>query len=278
MMVYTEVASISGRPWVEIHSALGYFGEMTASRASTVTPDSIPLGHCVSWRSSGRTPGFLLDAYATDSADGGKLTLTGPGFADAPLDDDDDWYYGLFSVRRVSDGQLLDGNAQYVYTPGEYTLRGTGGYSVGALEAKIQMPEFLIWTNKESVQSVDRTMPLEVTWTGGGPNDRIIVQGGSAVMVGGSNYAPDLDVGSFICAVAPTSKSFTLPAAVLKLLPVSASSPSAGTLIVAAFADRSRATFKPTLMKPATDAGYGTELGTGTFGHLMMITKAVSYQ
>jgi hypothetical protein len=235
LMVYTEVASfMSDKPWVEIDSAIGSFSEMTASRISSVNLDSIPLGSCVSWRSNGQTPGYWLEPYFNDSADGGKLTLTGPGFADAPLDDDDDWYYGLLSVRRVSDSQLLSGDGRYVYTPGEYLLHGTGGFHVAAFNSGVQLPEFLSWTNKDNIGFVNRNAPPEVSWTGASPTDRIIVEGVLAVMTGGDIIAPELDVGSFICAVQQASKSFKLPVEVVRLLPIPGNFPSAGALTVAA--------------------------------------------
>jgi hypothetical protein len=178
----------------------------------------------------------------------------------------------------MSDGSLLYGNAQYVFTPGEYVLRGTGGSHVDFFQGKLQFPELLKWTNMDSIASIDRNSPVEVRWTGGGANDRIIVQGLSAVMVGGSEYSPEVDAGSFICAAPPASKSFTVPAEALKLLAASGSAGTAGALVVSAFAHGSRTTFKTALKQPATDLGLGTELGLGTFGHMVLVMKQVNYR
>jgi hypothetical protein len=64
---------------------------------------------------------------------------------------------------------------------------------------------------------------------------------------------------------------------VLQLLPAGGNVPSLGALIVGAFAHDSRAIFKTAIKKPATDKGFGTEL-VGTFGHLMMSTKVLTYR
>lgn len=164
-MVYGEPSPNVGGRVVEIHSSIGYFGCMTASQARSLDFRSIAPGQCILLRgdpsppSVGRNSRLWLDAGADDSADGGTLTVSGPNLPGVPLDGDDDYYYRLFSAR-LEDGTSVAGNPSHRLAPRTHTLRGAGGSTVGPFEAGLQMPEFLKWTNRGTIQEVRRDRAL----------------------------------------------------------------------------------------------------------------------
>lgn len=273
LMVYVEEVSYQGgTPFAEIHSSIGYFGAMTASRAGIPDYRSMPPGQCTLWRGDGATLPWL-DVGANDSYDGGMLTVTGPNLPDVRLDGDDDYYYRVFSARLEKEGTSLISGQSYLLSPAAYTLRGPGGGSIGPFEAALQLPEFLKWTNRDSTQEVNRNAGLQVTWTGGGSGDRVIIQGLSARVVGGTPDWPELDVASFVCAAPPAATSFTVPASILRSIPatINYGTESAGLLAVAIFSGDSTTRFNAPLKA-------GGQIGLGTFGYLMMTTKMLPYR
>ncbi|MBM3745228.1 MAG: hypothetical protein FJW34_05480 [Acidobacteria bacterium] len=267
VMVYVEPYRGS---MVEIHSAIGYFNYMTAGRAGRIGIGSIAPGRCTLVRgdSGSVSP---LDATADDSADGGRLTVSGPSLPGVPLDGDDDYYYRLFSVRSEETGARVAGNLEHQLKPGDHTLRGAGGAHVGPFEATLQLPEFLKWTNRDTIRQVVRDEGVTVQWSGGGSKSQVIIQGGTARLVPGS-LSQEVEVAAFICAAPPGSTSFTVPAPILRSIPAATDpSSSLGLLIVAAFSGNSSARFEAALPK-------GGQLGSGSFGSLMMVTTNPMYR
>jgi hypothetical protein len=103
--------------------------------------------------------------------------------------------------------------------PGTYTISGEGGPDVGAFSGSLNVAPELLWTNRASLSVVDRSQPLQVTWSGGEPSTLVFIQGTSFVV--------DIDTGeevtgaSFTCVANNTAGQFTVPASVLGQLPAS---------------------------------------------------------
>ncbi len=142
---------------------------------------------------------------------GAQLSLTGPG--------------GVRAIPGVA-GQRGDygatlgqdmgfGMPNLFLAPGFYTATGPGGADVGPFNATMTVPQALNWTNQASITSVNRTRPLQVTWTGGPPGGVVFIMGSSAI-------STPLQAGaSFVCLAQSNAGQFTIPAMVLSALPAS---------------------------------------------------------
>ena len=110
---------------------------------------------------------------------------------------------------------------------GEYTFTGPGGADVGAFTARLNYPQPLTWTNENSITAVNRTQDLRVTWSGGAPNDLVVISGSAA------NTNPTVG-GTFICYSVASAGSFDVPSWVLSALPAAPSvqGTPTGTLLV----------------------------------------------
>jgi hypothetical protein len=95
---------------------------------------------------------------------------------------------------------------------GKYSVSSIGGADVGPFTASIDVTGDLLWTNKAAAAVVDRSVPLDVTWSGGA--------GSGYVMFGGA-VASDLTGVSrlFACVEDIRKGRFTVPAYVLSALP-----------------------------------------------------------
>lgn len=99
--------------------------------------------------------------------------------------------------------------------PGTYTLSGTGGPDIGAFSDTITVPPDLVWTNRTTLETIDRTTPITLTWTGGEPTTLVTLQGTSTLIQGSSVLST-----SFECWARNSDGRFTIPASVLlSLLP-----------------------------------------------------------
>jgi hypothetical protein len=200
------------------------------------------------------------------------VTVSGPNLPDVRLTGDDDYYYRMFSARLEDGGTLLEGDAAHRLSPGTHRIRGAGGRAVGAFEAALEIPENLKWVNRSSVAEVRRDAGVEVTWTGARPQDRVIIQGGTMYVAGGTADWPDLEAVLFICAPPLGATSFTVPANILRSIPAGGDTKdSAGMVRVIAVTGASSTRFSASL--PG-----GGQIGAGTVGYLSMITKAVPFR
>jgi len=110
-------------------------------------------------------------------------------------------------------GTVTDGT---VLNPGNYTFTGTGGSDVGAFNVSMNFPALFEWTNRGSINNVNRSQPLTITWTGGLAGYQIIITGTSPLSIEtvGGAY--------FICVANATAGTFTVPASILSAIPPSA--------------------------------------------------------
>ena len=106
-------------------------------------------------------------------------------------------------------------NTPLYFTPGTYTVdNGNGGADVGPFKMTITVPPTFTWTNQAQITSVDRTKPLQLTWTGGDSNSEVVAVGSSSTANQGTV--------TFECIAKDSDLQLTVPTAILSLLPPSA--------------------------------------------------------
>lgn len=99
--------------------------------------------------------------------------------------------------------------------PGTYSVTGAGGHDLSAFNATLNVGANVIWTNKTAINSIDRTQPLTVTWSGG--------TNPGSVLIGGYVFSNTVGLVGFVCTEDTGKGSFTIPSFILSLLPPSAS-------------------------------------------------------
>jgi hypothetical protein len=259
-MVYSE--PYEDIPLVQIHSAIGYFNDLSASEASMLTPASVFPGQCVAFRGTPTAIGpgmgspLFLDAGADDSYDAGRVNVTGAMLPAVPLDGDDDYYFQLFSAFRDDNNAHITGIQGRRFTLGPQILSAPGGRHIGPFQVTLDMPPTLVWTNRLAVQQVNRNLPLTLTFTGAGPRDIVFSQAASGA-------GPD--VTTYLCAAAPGATSLTIPPAILRAL-----EPGAGAIRVAAFSAAPALFNAPVLI--------AAKPGPSTLHYLFMTTHFVTFK
>lgn len=161
------------------------------------------LGSCVAYETSGSSL-VVTDPVAPSYLSGGaSITINGPG--------------GSKTVTASSTGQysgaLATAPATYL-APGNYTVaNGSGGSGVTGFSANLSLPSFVTPTNLPG--SVSRTQDLTLTWSGGANYPVVTIFGYSGVptSTGINSYV------EFICNASGSAGQFTVPAAIVNLLP-----------------------------------------------------------
>jgi uncharacterized protein (TIGR03437 family) len=144
--------------------------------------------------------GGLLGASSLGLNAGSSLSLTG--------------HAGSWTLALFSSGQY---QATFGSTPsgpevpaGQYFLDGSGGKDIGAFHATLNIAGNIVWTNKASIATVDRSQPLTLTWTGGSAP--------GSVLIGGYSQAENRSESIFACAEDASKGSFTIPSFILSTL------------------------------------------------------------
>lgn len=117
---------------------------------------------------------------------------------------------GSYSASFGSNTSLGVPSSPYL-APGSYTIdNGIGGPDVGPFKLNLTVPSLFTW-NQKSITSVNRSQPLQITWTGGDPNAQVRVEG----------YFPVDSTASvaFTCRAKNSDHQLTVPAAILSSLP-----------------------------------------------------------
>ncbi len=151
---------------------------------------------------------YLPSVTATYLDAGSGLTLQSPGRA-----------VGIASQTLGEYGAELGNSSGTLYlNPGVYTVYGSGGADVGAFQASIPVTSSFTWTNRASINTINRSDGLTLSWSGADPNGWIMIEGISATTV--ASYH-DIILGTFTCRAAGASGSFTVPPQVLLAVPPS---------------------------------------------------------
>ena len=206
-----------------LHSDSGTFPDITADRAVAAFNVPVgavgfifnaavaipPAGSCTVYSAAGNIAGETpLFAFNTRVMDAGTLTLTAASgrqtFSKVTLGS---------PVYSTTQGSSLSGSPPLYVNPGLFQISGAGGSDVSAFNLSLTVSATgLNWTNSNQIQSVDRTQPLNFTWSG---------TAGAVVITGSAYDVPNNLSGEFLC-VAPTgATSFSVPSWVLANLPPS---------------------------------------------------------
>ncbi len=161
--------------------------------------DDLPLGTCRVYNSLRRPDGGDQLAGLKQLDGGPTFKITGPN--------------GIQNIPP--DGKTVTLAPGTFFSPGAYTITGTGGADVGSVSAPFTIPAPATLTSPASGPNVivNRTNGVTLTWTGGAGNSVIRIDGGDATDNSGSNGA------TFSCFAPATAGTFTIPASVLLAIP-----------------------------------------------------------
>jgi hypothetical protein len=211
--------SISDNPATGRTSTIVTFGDVFTASFNRVTGSDLArllradagpnvAGNCVVY--TGTVPNAYPNLSYTSLDAGASLSVLGPaGSRSAPRNRN--------SVGQIEYSATIGpGISGDFLDPGRYTFNGPGGPDVGSFSGTIQIAPELPWTNRTSVQVVDRSQPLTVTWSGGEPTTLVMIQGTSTTIQGTA-----VTSASFQCFARNTDRQFTVPTTILAQLPAS---------------------------------------------------------
>jgi len=180
------------------------------------------VGSCIVYQLVAQTGGTPILPIGLDA--GPVINVNGPNGAKQLLQDnktEPGFYDTQAPLGQQTTFPGLPSTPLYL-DPGTYTLdNGSGGKDVGPFKLTLVVPPTFTWTNQSSINTVDRTQPLTVTWTGGDPNSLVWVSGSSTSSAGAN--------GMFVCYGKDSDLSLTVPPAILSLLPPSSVQSGSGT-------------------------------------------------
>jgi uncharacterized protein (TIGR03437 family) len=160
------------------------------------------IGNCIAYETYAPTLNVTDPIQPTPLHTGTELTLTGPnGTKNVPA----------FSTGIYAD--ILASAAPFYLSPGKYTVtNGAGGSNVDAFTWDLTLPPSVVATIPASI---NRSQDLSLTWTGGSAFSFVTIFGYSAVPV----TLTDFSWVEFICSADASAGTFTIPSAILNLLP-----------------------------------------------------------
>jgi len=107
-------------------------------------------------------------------------------------------------------------NTQFLQ-PGSYQVSGMPGGDLGSFTATAKMPAPITWTNRDQIAAVNRSQPLNITWSSG--------SGTQVVIVGFGVDLPNDSTTVFGCLTPPGATSFPIPTSVLANVPATRGNP-----------------------------------------------------
>jgi len=193
---------------------VGYFGNLPLnslirSYGGSYLPST---GSCTAYEVQGSSVvDALVDPIQPTYMDAGaNLSIAGPdGTKTVPLTTTSTIAKGYYA------GYLAFEPSVYLQ-PGDYTVsNGAGGANVGPFTWALTLPATLVPTNIPT--SVDLSKNLTLNWTGGSPYAMVGIFAYSGLLVS----APMSSYTYIMCSADPAAGTFTIPAAILSLLPAS---------------------------------------------------------
>ena len=177
-----------------------------------------PLGTCTVYPAIG-------DFFATANVSsvsppalngGTQFTLAGPGGQMAATLSGSATALGAYLPLYSFPNQLY-------LSPGKYTITSKGGADIPGFNASITVPGPLTWTSPPN--TVDRSQPLALSWTG--------APSGTPIMIlGVSSDLPTNSSAMFVCVTSAGANNFTVPAEVLSALPASRANPLSSKAVI----------------------------------------------
>lgn len=192
-----------------IETLSGYFRQERGGAFAFEPNFSLPPeGTCTAYTTSGFVMGGGVRMPLANPArglDAGSLTLTsGSGSAAAPpVKIGAGSYYNpalASTVVRIAAGAAEPAG---FFAPGAFTLTGTGGADIGAINASLTLDPAVSWTNRDSFTNVNRTQGIRYQWSGAAK---------ARVIVGGTSYDMPSNATTVFYCVAPGGVSaFDVP-------------------------------------------------------------------
>ena len=160
------------------------------------------IGSCLAYEFQGTSPVFSDPVPAQGLDAGPNLTVTGPN--------------GTKTSPQTSAGsfyQMIGASGTYI-TPGAYTVsNGSGGANVSGFNWALTLPPPISLTNLPA--TVDRTQDLTLTWTNSSSFAGVSINAVSGVPLASGQTA----YVEFFCTADAATGQFTIPSAILQLLP-----------------------------------------------------------
>jgi uncharacterized protein (TIGR03437 family) len=153
---------------------------------------------------------------------GARLPISGPGIAAGAA-------LGIISPGPIYGMAVANGT---LTAGGRYTITAPGGTGLGPFTASTTLASTFTVTGWDSLNTISRSQPLTLSWTGSGLDQIAIIGSTSAVLGKDDTNTNIIHTVSFTCQVPAAPGSYTIPASVLShLLPATtvASQQASGT-------------------------------------------------
>jgi hypothetical protein len=166
--------------------------------------DIIPsAGSCLAYEVYGTSLEILDPIKATGLHTGEELIVTGP----SGTKDVDELETGVYLSTLATQPSIF-------IEPGSFTVgNGSGSTNVGAFSWSETLPPYVTATNLPA--SINPSQDLTLTWSGGSNYPLVSIFGISGVPVA----LPNSSFVDFICTADGSAGTFTIPSAILNLLP-----------------------------------------------------------
>lgn len=198
-----------------------------------------PAGSCIGYTLTGLTPLFnmpdLFGALGMELDAGPNVAISGAGSASIARAASTP----LYAAQLGTNDPIFGASSLIINSSGSTTVSATGGAGVGAFQVSIPAAPILNWTNRLQLSTVDRSQPLNLTWSPDGLQDALMI-------IAVSNYDLPLNAQrTFVCSASGGTGSFTVPAYVLRALPASRpnTGQSSGGIMLGAFPTQNVAPF-----------------------------------
>jgi hypothetical protein len=216
----TDLASTVSGANETFSSVSGAFSQQNgfelSSTSSSGSVTTTTIGSCTVYQVTSTASGTFAGGATTD-LDAGKVTLTGPSgsnISNETITETNNAYSitlgetGITGVPNLPNGVIVAGT---------YTLTGAGGKDVGSFTTSIALGAPLTITGGLPT-TVTESAGLTLNWTGGNPPDVVEILGESGTITG-TGASQVTTATEFICMTTAGAGTFTVPSAVLTLLP-----------------------------------------------------------
>ena len=212
-----SLRTAEGLQTLSVDLGVGLFTDVAAGGELGFSPLTAlpPPGSCQTYAStqdltsliSGALPGGTLNGAKMLNA-GSQLTVTPSGGRALPLArTDDGTYMGL-----LGGGIPGLGSTPLVLNAGTFRIAGPGGADVGNFQVDVTLGPPLVWSNREQLTSIDRRQPFDITWTGGGADQNVLIAGLSSDQTTKATAV-------FVCLAPAAAGRFSVPPSAMSNLP-----------------------------------------------------------
>ena len=231
---------------------------------------AVALGNCTVVAGNGNVFNSLVLRGGPRLNIGATLNLTGPN-GSRRLPSDRNGLYEKNALGYAATPAIFGPPKNPPFLdPGAYTLdNGAGGPDVSAFQTTLSIPATpapLSWTNLDSIQTIDRTQDLTITWTGGDPaREYALIVG--YVTLPAMQSANTVTI--FGCAERVEVGRLVVPSWVLSALPSSSTADTTGAASLFGVG-------RVPLLGAARFSGGGVD--AGYFAYTEMTLKSAKYQ